>query len=122
MLRLVQLQHPQQGRKVALVEEPNLRLLRTTSSIFDLAQKALTQGQTLECLAKSEAGSDSLNYGSVHAGKSEWTLLPAFDHPQEPARCLVTGTGLTHKASAENRQAMHAVDKPDALTDSMKMF
>jgi hypothetical protein len=32
----------------------------------------------------------------------------------------VTGTGLTHKASAENRNSMHVAS--DALTDSMKMY
>src|SRR5207245_11500794 len=46
-------------------------------------------------------------YDDVYAGRAAWQLLPPFDHPDEPARYLVTGTGLTHKASAENRQAMH---------------
>ena len=32
----------------------------------------------------------------------------------------MTGTGLTHKASAENRQAMH--QKPEELSDSMRMY
>src|SRR5205823_8212792 len=45
-----------------------------------------------------------------------------FDHPDEPGRCLVTGTGLTHKASAENRQAMHAAQKLAVVTDSMRMY
>ena len=40
---------------------------------------------------------------------------------QEPARCLVSGTGLTHLGSARNRQSMHASTEAD-LTDSMKMF
>src|SRR5213078_3133825 len=31
-------------------------------------------------------------------------------------------TGLTHKASAENRQAMHAARKPAVITDSMRMY
>ena len=39
----------------------------------------------------------------------------------DPARCLVSGTGLTHLGSAANRNAMHG--KTDAeLTDSMRMF
>jgi hypothetical protein len=38
-------------------------------------------------------------------------LLPAFDHPDEQARCMVSGTGLTIAKSAENRQAMHTDKK-----------
>ena len=44
-----------------------------------------------------------------------------IDHPAEPARCLVSGTGLTHLGSAKNRQAMHSVGEAE-MTDSMKMF
>ena len=36
-------------------------------------------------------------------------------------RCLVSGTGLTHLGSAENRAAMHGRSESD-LTDSMRMF
>ena len=39
----------------------------------------------------------------------------------EPARCLVSGTGLTHLGSAKNRNAMHGKNESE-LTDSMKMF
>ena len=28
-------------------------------------------------------------------------MLPAADHPDEPSRCLVTGTGLTHFGERE---------------------
>jgi hypothetical protein len=35
---------------------------------------------------------------------------------------LVTGTGLTHRKSAENRQAMHVADQPAVVTDSMRMY
>jgi len=47
--------------------------------------------------------------------------LSSFDHPNEPASCLVTGTGLTHRKSAENRQAMHTA-QTGAVTDSMRMY
>src|SRR5439155_19824131 len=54
---------------------------------------------------------------------SNWKLLAAFDHPVEGSRCLITGTGLTHKASAENRQSMHGAAKTnEPITDSMKMY
>ena len=122
MLRLTQLRHPTSGRRVAVVEEPQLRLVRPYDSIYRLAQAALEAARPLEEFARGAIASDTLDYNAVHGGKSEWRLLPAFDHPDEPARCLVTGTGLTHKASAENRQAMHAAEKPSALTDSMGMY
>lgn len=65
------------------------------------------------------ASREALPYDPIYRLESDWRLLPAFTHP-EPARCLVTGTGLTHKASADNRQAMHR--NPEELSDSMKMY
>ena len=53
-------------------------------------------------------------------GRSAWRILPAVDHPGEPARCLVSGTGLSHIRSAGNRQAMHAAG--EQITDSMRMY
>ena len=44
-----------------------------------------------------------------------------IDHP-EPARCLVSGTGLTHFGSAASRDKMHAETITENLTDSMRMF
>jgi hypothetical protein len=64
---------------------------------------------------------DRLEYEAIYRGKSEWCLLPPLDHPDEPARCLVSGTGLTHLGSAKDRQSMHATAEAE-LTDSMKIF
>jgi hypothetical protein len=121
MKRLVQLTHPQQGRRVALVENNQLRLLAGADSLCRLAATALERGQSLAEAITATGSPDLVEYDPIYRGESDWRLLPAFDHPDEPARCLVTGTGLTHKASAENRQAMHA-DKTAPLTDSMKMY
>jgi len=122
MRRLVQLSHPKHGRQVAVVEENGLRLLRGYDSIYHLAQASITANKFLEQTVNASLGFEVLDYDAVHSLKSEWRLLPAFDHPEEPARCLVSGTGLTHKASAENRQAMHAEKKPAIITDSMRMY
>ncbi len=116
-LRLVQLSHAQHGRRVAVVEEPRLRLLRDVTSVFDLAQRAMSRGTRIEQII--EYADDRLDYDSIYSGDSDWALLPPFDHPS-PTRCFVTGTGLTHKASAENRQSMHGAAA--AETDSMKMY
>jgi hypothetical protein len=48
-------------------------------------------------------------------------MLPPIDHPEEPTRCMISGTGLTHLGSARDRQSMHAL-ATDEMTDSMKMF
>jgi hypothetical protein len=75
-------------------------------------------------LVGAVVGADSklmLDYDAVYNGTSPWRLLPAFDHPQDAAHCMVSGTGLTHKASAENRAAMHKETSTE-ITDSAKMY
>jgi hypothetical protein len=118
-IRLVRLSHPTRGRAVAVVEEPRLRLIRAETTVYALAMRAIAEGARIEDLVSADSGGEQLEYDAVYEGKSAWSLLPPFDHPQ-PSRCFITGTGLTHKASAENRQSMHG--DPAAVTDSMKMY
>ncbi len=113
-MRLVQLKHPQ-GRAVALVNEPNLVLLANTTSVYDLVAESLKNGQKLQDLVTNRLSAQSISYNEVYNGTSEYILLPCFDHPHNPANCLVSGTGLTHKNSALNRQMMHAA--ADVSTD-----
>jgi hypothetical protein len=120
MTRLVQLKHGN-ARRVALVEEPNLRLLDGCSSIYELANAAISADVKLGDLARKRTTGELFEYEAVYHGRSEWQILPPIDHPVEPARCLVSGTGLTHMGSARGRQSMHASTEAD-LTDSMKMF
>src|SRR6185437_1673509 len=119
MMRLVQLQKGTE-RRVAIVEEPRLRLLGGCDSVYALAEQAVAAGAALAALAQRKAAQDVLDYDPVYRGASDWRLLTPVDDPREPARCLVSGTGLTHLGSARERQAMHA--KSEDLTDSMKMF
>ncbi len=119
MIRLVQLQGPG-GRRLALVEEPWLALLDGCASVYQLAQASLEQGSSVSRVLEGLLGKERIDYGEAYAGASTWKLLPSADHPAEPARCLVSGTGLTHMASARNRQAMHG--KPEDMTDSMRMY
>ena len=118
--RLVQLKRSD-VRRVGVVEEPRVRLLRETSSACGLAQAAASTGTTLAALVQKRLTDETLDYDPVYLGESEWQLLPAIDHPEEPARCLVSGTGLTHLGSAKNRGAMHGASDAE-LTDSMKIF
>ncbi len=106
---------------MALVEEPHLRFLSETASVYDLAQAALSDGKTLTSLVARRVTGDGVDYEAVYRGESKWRLLPPIDHPAEPTRCLVSGTGLTHLGSARDRQAMHT-SAPEELTDSMRMF
>src|SRR6185503_19755065 len=119
-LRLVQLHHPN-GRFIARVDEPKLTLLTRHHTIYDLAMTAISEQKWLVDLVRGEATGESLDYDAIYNGKSDWKLLRPFDHPQTASRCFVTGTGLTHKARAQNRQSMH-VQKETIETDSLKMF
>jgi len=120
MTRLVQLGRDH-ARAVALCEEPRLHVLGRFASVFDLAYAAIARGEPLVDVVRTSAVVESLAYEAVYAGRSEWRLLTPIDHPHEPTRCLVSGTGLTHLGSAAQRQQMHEAAE-SALTDSMKMF
>lgn len=120
-MRLVQLARNGE-RRVAVVENEKLRLVSGTEcSMYALASRAIDSGVALMSLVQERSEPETLDYNEVYDGKSPWRLLPSFDHPEEPARCLVTGTGLTHKASAENRAAMHKAAIAD-MTDSQRMY
>lgn len=118
-LRLVQLGHPKRGRFVARVDEPKLAILSGFGTIYDLAIAAISTGKKIADLVHEDSIRDSVDYDPIYRGESDWKLMRAFDHPHAAHRCLVTGTGLTHKASAENRQSMH---ESGVESDSMKMF
>jgi hypothetical protein len=120
MMRLVQIQD-RTVRRVALVAGARLRLIEGFESVYRLAEFASTSGTSLAELVRKHAKGGQLDYDPIYAGKSDWRLLPPIDHIEEPARCLVSGTGLTHLGSAKNRQAMHSKTETD-LNDSMKMF
>ena len=120
MARLVQLR---QGmvRRVAIVEEPYLRLMTSATTLYALTAAAIVSDASLAALVQRDSGDELLPFDAVYDGRSAWRLLVPIDHPVDPARCLVSGTGLTHLGSAENRNAMHGKSDAD-LTDSMKMF
>ncbi len=123
--RLLQLKNGD-TRRVALVQEPHLRLLAEVSSVYQLANIAVAAGVKLSETARQRATQERLDYDPIYEGASDWRILPTIDRLEEPARCLVSGTGLTHLGSARDRQAMHAhtanPEKLQELTDSMKVF
>ena len=123
-MHLVQIQSRTE-RRVAIVDEPNLVLLREVDSVYALAQRALSAGCPLSQLAGELATTQVVRYDEIYDGLSDWKLLPPIDCPGEPQRVLISGTGLTHLGSARERQAMHHIASADEqahMTDSMRMF
>jgi hypothetical protein len=118
--RLVQLKNNTR-RAVALVDEPNLVLINNFASVYEMALKAIDTGIALKTLIAQNLSTNKINYDEVYTGKGEWQLLPAFDHPENPMNCIVSGTGLTHKSSAMSRQAMHQ-DGDVKPTDSLIVY
>ena len=64
MTRLIQIKKGN-VRWVALVEEPNVRLLDTCSSIYELAHIAIAAGMKLSDLARQRARHDVIDYNSI---------------------------------------------------------
>ena len=101
-------------RRVARVEEPSLRLLRRRRHGAGARRAGDRSRRIASGAGEQRATPEMLDYDPIYAGSSPWRLLVPIDHP-EPARCLVSGTGLTHLGSAENRAAMHgkSESRPD---------
>ena len=88
-------------------------------STYELAQAALAAGEPLDSFASSRAAQPAVGYAAV---LDEHRVLPPLTHP-DPARCLVSGTGLTHYGSASARDHMHKkLAGSETLSDSMQMF
>jgi hypothetical protein len=99
-------------RRVALVDEPYLRLIVADAkadarSLNALAAEAIETSTPLSELVGRRATGEALDYDQVYAGSSAWRLLTPIDHPDESSRCIVSGTGLTHIGSARDRHKMH---------------
>ena len=122
-MRLIQFLDEQGRPAVATVAhrgEP-VRRLEGYASVYELAQAAMAQGASLQQLAEAASASESaITYAQLLAAGR---VLTPLMHP-DPARCLVSGTGLTHLGSASARDAMHQKVAGDeaALSDSMRMF
>lgn len=90
------------------------------TSIYELAGAAHAAGAPLDVFAARHKEPADLPYRAL---LSERRVLPPLTHP-DPARCLVSGTGLTHYGSASARDQMHQklAANAGALTDTMQMF
>ncbi|MCO7517505.1 GguC family protein [Pseudomonas guariconensis] len=119
-MRLIQFEDPAGQRQVGVVEGTQVQVVRGVRSTRELALAAIRGGRALveEVLAR---GCDA---GPAYAGLLEaGRVLPPLDH-EDPAHCLVSGTGLTHLGSAATRDKMHQHGEQDdtTLTDTMRIF
>jgi len=84
-----------------------------------LAERAIADGTDLAAaIAACGTGASVDTAAELAAGR----LTSPIDHV-DPARLIMTGTGLTHLGSAEGRDKMHRAAADAATqTDSMRMF
>lgn len=121
-MRLVQYSDTDGKRTVGLVAKGgnHLHPLAGVASVFELANRAIAAASPLTEVARAAATDELIDYEELlRAGH----VLPPLDHP-EPARMLVTGTGLTHIGSASARNKMHQLTHGEDAdeSDSMKIF
>ena len=134
MTRLVQLKRKNEKR-VALVDEPHLCMLKNVDSVYELVGAAIAEAKDLSRIAQDLATGEFLDYDLAYSGRSDWRILTPINHPGDSARCILTGTGLTHLGSAKGRDSMHssgpgtpaahaagAGAAAEPMTDSMRMF
>src|SRR5205823_665845 len=121
-MRVIQFKVDDGERHVGLVEAggDHARTISGISTLYDVALRALATGERLSALISRSATGPRVDYAEL---LQRGQVLAPIDHP-EPARFLLTGTGITHLGSADARNKMHvAVAGPSAgESDSMKMF
>jgi len=105
LTRLVQIIHPEYGRRVALVNGDELHLLSSYRSAYAFAMAAIETGQRLRETLSTDLSGIVLDYREVHALHSGWRFLPSFDHPTDPACCLVSGCANAHGSDASGLAA-----------------
>src|SRR5688572_858654 len=118
-MNLLQLEHPVHGRRIGLVKEPSIVLLeKSFTTTYQFFNNILATEKAFKPSIDKVMTTDQLDYDTIYRLKSDWRILPPIDCPNDPMLCVVSGTGLTHKASAANRNKMHEQEKAQNLTDS----
>jgi hypothetical protein len=120
MIRLVQFLNHLDQRQIGVPSDDGTRLqtIRDFERVYDLAYSAIRSQLSLEWMVESQLSGEFVDYEQIVGQRR---LLPPLDHT-DPARCLVTLTGLTHVGSTKSRDEMHAAGAPEALTDTARMF
>lgn len=116
--RLVQYRGEAGERRVIAAQGDEARFVAGATDIRTLAQRAIADGLTLaERVERCGLDGPVDLLAELDAG----TLVAPIDHP-DPARIILSGTGLTHLGSAEGRDRMHRAAMAGGQTDSMRMF
>ncbi|MEB3901995.1 GguC family protein [Pseudomonas putida] len=120
-MRLIQFETVHAQRHVGVVEGDEIQVVSNTTHMRELALAAIGNQRSLsaEVIARGLH-----NYDERYAQLLEaCRVLPPLDH-EDPAHCLVSGTGLTHLGSASTRDKMHQqkIDDAAALTDTARIF
>jgi hypothetical protein len=121
-MRLVQYMMVDGSRRVGRVSDDgnHLHPLENTGSVLELAEAAIAESASIASLVERRTGTASVDYDAL---LRDGRVLAPVDHP-EPARFLVTGTGLTHTGSAAARNQMHLLTHGEDAeeSDSLKIF
>ncbi|MCQ4311616.1 FAH family protein [Pseudomonas stutzeri] len=119
-MRLIQFENRQGQRQVGVVNGERIEVLSDVHSTRALALAAIRARRSLAAQIENQARESGPLYCDL---LDDGRVLPPLDH-DDPAHCLISGTGLTHLGSASTRDKMHQqVEQEESkLTDSMQMF
>jgi hypothetical protein len=118
-MNIVQYINEKGKRCVGVAAGDGLHVIRGVASTIALATRAMKEKKKLASLAKELSSERPESY---EAALREKRVLPPVTH-DDPAHCIITGTGLTHLGSASARDSMHKkLGGEETLTDSLRMF
>lgn len=120
VVRLIQFESRLGKRKVGIVNGRAITLVAEVETMRKLALRAIEEGNSLERQAQLLSDNAQEDYAVI---VKDGRILAPLDH-EDPAHCLVSGTGLTHLGSAAARDKMHQQlnDDEKTMTDTMRMF
>jgi hypothetical protein len=118
-MNIVQYINEKGKRSVGVAAGDGMHVIKGVTSTIALATRALKEKKKLASLAKELSSERPESY---EAALKEKRVLPPVTH-DDPAHCIITGTGLTHLGSASARDSMHKkLGGEETLTDSLRMF
>lgn len=121
-MRLIQFLDDKERRRVGVIRTNDgcVDVVKDVRSTRRIAMAAIANRHSLKAEVEAMGVEKQDSYKAILA---ESRILVPLDHDEDPAHCLLSGTGLTHLGSASLRDAMHQDQVPhEAMTDSMRVF